>query len=193
MPGLAAIRLAAMFELRSGLTGTARGLRWAWLAFAWLGVGAAHAATFNGFVFEDANYGGGAGRARIASGGVGLPNVIVELYRVDNGNWVATATTSATGAYTLTSGNTSQPMRVRVVNGSVRSSRTGGTTCTTCVPVQTFRTDATSGTAVAVTNRVGGEAPASSDAVVNPGTSNYSTLTAGGRVPQSITTRDPGG
>ncbi|HEU5134644.1 MAG TPA: right-handed parallel beta-helix repeat-containing protein [Steroidobacteraceae bacterium] len=161
------------------------------MAVAVLGCGHAHAATFNGFVFEDANYGGGAGRARIASGGTGVPNAIVELYRVDNGNWVATAITGATGAYTLTSGNTGQPMRVRVVNGSVRSARTGGAACTTCVAVQTFRTDASTGAAVAVTNRVGGEAPASSDAFVNPGTSNYSTLTAGGRVPQSITTADP--
>ena len=48
-------------------------------------------------------------------------------------------------------------MLVRVVNGTVRSARTGGAACTTCVPVQTFRTDASSGTAVAVTNRVGGE------------------------------------
>jgi len=191
MPELAAIRLAAMFEQRSGLTGVARGHRWAWLAFALFG-GAAHAATFNGFVFEDANYGGGAGRARIASGGVGLPNVIVELYRVDNGNFIATATTTATGAYTLSSGNTTQPMRVRVVNGSVRSARANGATCTTCVPVQTYRTDASTGTATGVTNRVGGETPASSDAVVNPGTSNYSTLTNGGRIPQSITTATPG-
>ena len=60
-------------------------------------------------------------------------------------------------------------MYVRVVNGTVRSSRTGGAACTTCVPVQTFRTTATSGTAVAVTDHVGGEAPGSSDAVINPG------------------------
>ena len=180
-----------MFERRSGLTGVGRGLRGAWLAFALSGVGAAHAATFNGTVFEDPNYGGGAGRTRVASAGAGLANVIVELYRVDNGNWVAATTTIAGGTYSLSSGNSSVQMRVRVVNGSVRSARTGGAACTTCVPVQTFRTDAITGSAVGVTNRVGGEAPASSDAVVNPGTSNYSTLTAGGRIPQSITTATP--
>jgi hypothetical protein len=120
-----------------------------------------------------------------------LPNVVVELYRVSDGAFIATATTNATGVYTLSSGATANAMRVRVVNGSVRSARTGGTGCTTCVPVQTFRTDATSGTAVNVTNLVGGESPAVSDAVVNPGTSNYSTLTAGGRAPQSITTATP--
>jgi hypothetical protein len=151
------------------------------------------AATFTGTVFEDANYGGGAGRTRAASGGAVLPNVIVELYRASDGLFIATTTTNASGVYSLTSGATAVAMRVRVVNGSVRSARTGGATCTTCVPVQTFRTDATSGTAVNVTNLVGGESPGVSDAVVNPGSSNYSTLTAGTRVPQSITTATPGG
>jgi hypothetical protein len=151
----------------------------------------APAATFTGTVFEDANYGGGAGRTRVASGGAALPNVVVELYRVSDGAFIATATTNAGGVYTLTSGATAASMRVRVVNGSVRSARTGGAACTTCVPVQTFRTDASSGTAANVTNLVGGESPGVSDAVVNPGTSNYSTLTAGTRVPQSITTATP--
>ena len=70
-------------------------------------------------------------------------------------------TTDASGVYTLTStgGNAALPMYVRVVNGTVRSSRAGGAACTTCVPVQTFRTIATSGAAVAVTDHVGGEAP----------------------------------
>jgi hypothetical protein len=151
----------------------------------------AHGATFTGTVFEDVNYGGGAGRTRVASGGAVLPNVVVELYRVSDGVFVATTTTNAGGVYSLTSGATNAAMRVRVVNGSVRSARTGGAACTTCVPVQTFRTDAGSGAAVDVTNRVGGESPGVSDAVVNPGASNYSTLTAGTRVPQSITTATP--
>ena len=151
------------------------------------------AATFTGTVFEDANYGGGAGRTRAASSGTVLPNVVVELYRLSDGAFIATTTTNASGVYSLTSGLTAAAMRVRVVNGSVRSARTGGAACTTCVPVQTFRTDATSGTAVSVANLVGGESPGVSDAVVNPGASNYSTLTAGTRVPQSITTATPGG
>ena len=87
-------------------------------------------------------------------------------------------------------------MRVRVVNGSVRSARTGGSGCTTCVPVQTYRTEGSGGNTVTpVTNRVGGENPALSDAVTNTTTApfaNYSTLTvAGARVPQSITTITP--
>ena len=156
------------------------------------GSGLVHGATFNGTVFEDTNYGGGAGRDRTASGGAVLANARVELYRVSDGAFIQATTTSATGAYSLTSGATNASMRVRVVNGSVRSSRAGGAACTTCVPVQTFRTDASSGAPVNVTDRVGGEVPGTSDAVVNPGVSNYSTLTAGTRVPQSITTATPG-
>ena len=151
----------------------------------------AHGATFTGTVFEDANYGGGVGRTLVASGGAVLPNVVVELYRVSDGVFIATTTTNASGVYSLSSGATNVAMRVRVVNGSMRSARTGGAACTTCVPVQTFRTDAVTGTAVSVTNRVGGESPGVSDAVVNPGTANYSTLSAGTRVPQSITTATP--
>jgi uncharacterized repeat protein (TIGR01451 family) len=159
------------------------------IAALWLPL--AHGATFTGTVFEDANYGGGAGRTRAASGGTVLPNVVVELYRVSDGAFIATATTNASGVYSLTSGATAVAMRVRVVNGSVRSARTGGAACTTCVPVQTFRTDATSGTALDVTDHVGGESPGVSDAVVNAGAANFSTLTAGTRVPQSIATAAP--
>jgi hypothetical protein len=177
-----------MYEQQNALRGVASRRARAWLAALLLGCGVAQAATFTGTIFEDEDYGGGAGRSLATSGGTGLQGVVVELYRADNGNWVAGATTNASGFYTMSSGNTGAAMRVRVVNGSVRSARVGGGGCTTCVPVQTFRTDASSGTALAVTNRVGGEAPASSDAMVNAGTSNYSTLSTGGRVPQSITT-----
>ena len=155
--------------------------------------GPARAATFTGTVFEDANYGGGAGRSLSASGGTPLAGVTVELYRVSNGNWVATATTNASGVYSLSNGTNNYQVRVRVVNGSVRSARSGGSACTTCVPVQTFRTENTvSGTIVNVTDHVGGETPGISDSVVNPGTSNYSTLAvAGSTTPQSITTATP--
>ena len=133
-----------------------------------LGVsGLVHAATFNGTVFEDANYGGGAGRSLAASGGVGIAGVRVELYNVATGALVASANTGAGGTYSLTSGDTSAQMRVRVVNGSVRSARIGGAGCTTCVPVQTYRTDGSGNGVVPMTNRVGGENPAVSDAISN--------------------------
>ena len=132
-----------------------------------LGTRVAHAATYTGTVFEDVDYGGGAGRSLTTSAGVPLANVTVELYRVSNGNLIDTDTTNASGFYSLTSsgGTAALSMYVRVVNGTVRSSRAGGAACTTCVPVQTFRTIATSGAAVAVTDHVGGEVPGSSDAV----------------------------
>jgi parallel beta-helix repeat protein len=158
------------------------------MLFAMLGGGLAHGATYTGVVFEDINYGGGAGRSLTLSGGVPLANVRVELYRVSNGNFMAATTTNGSGVYTLTStgGNSTQPMYVRVVNGTVRSSRLLPV-CTTCVPVQTFRTTATSGAAVDVTNRVGGEAPGFSDAYAYQGPGGYGSLTAGGRVVQSVT------
>src|SRR3982751_2273882 len=99
-----------MFEQRNLIRGVAQRRSRAWLALLLLACGTAHAATFTGIVFEDVNYGGGAGRTRIASGGTVLPNVTVELYRVDNGNFIATTTTNASGVYSLTSGNTTQPM-----------------------------------------------------------------------------------
>jgi hypothetical protein len=142
-------------------------------------------------VFEDANYGGGAGRSLAASGGVGIAGVTVELYRASNGNFIATTTTDANGFYSLSSGNTTNPVRVRVVSGTVHSARTGGAGCTTCVPVQTFRTEGSGNGIAPVTDRVGGETPASSDAYVYQGSGGFGGLTAGGRVPQSYATLTP--
>ncbi|MGH8186730.1 MAG: hypothetical protein ACREUC_09220, partial [Steroidobacteraceae bacterium] len=111
------------------------------LAFA----GSVGAATITGTVFEDRNYGGGAGRSLAASAGQPLAGVRVELYRESSGAFIDSDTTDAGGAYSLSSGggtNGASDHIVRVVNGTVRSARTNGSTCTTCVPVQTFRTDA---------------------------------------------------
>lgn len=163
------------------------------LAGALLIAGPLQAATITGTVFEDVNYGGGAGRSLAASSGVRLANVRVELYRVSSGTYVAAATTGINGFYSLTTtGSSTQQAAqhyVRVVNGTVRSSR--GTTCATCVPVQTFRTDATTGTAIAVTNNVGGQNPALSDAASNTTSAAFSTLTTATQVPQSVTVVDP--
>ncbi len=54
----------------------------------------------------------------------------------------------------------------RVVNNTVRSSRGGGSGCTTCLPVQTFRKDYLLSTLTEVTDEVGGANPAATD----PGT-----------------------
>jgi hypothetical protein len=110
------------------------------------------AGRISGVVFEDANYGGGAGRNMAASAGVGRPNVDVELYGA-SGVYVSGTDTDVNGNYSFT-GLSAGTYYVRVVTDSVRSSRTGWST--TCRPVITYRTDASSGTAVAVTDHVGG-------------------------------------
>ncbi|HEY7642508.1 MAG TPA: right-handed parallel beta-helix repeat-containing protein [Steroidobacteraceae bacterium] len=163
--------------------------RAAFIGLALACAGQVGAATVSGTVFEDRNYGGGAGRSLASSGGQPLAGVRVELYRQSNGNFIDFDTTDTNGQYSISSGNNSNVVIVRVVNGSVRSARTGGSTCTTCVPVQTFRTDASGGSATAVTNKVGGENPALSDAAQSTG--SFSNLNTAAQAAQSITTVAP--
>ena len=155
-------------------------------------VAPAFAATISGTVFEDVNYGGGAGRSLAASSGVVRANVRVELYR-QSGAFVAATTTNASGAFTLTTTGTAANQRaahfVRVVTGSVRSSRLP--LCTTCAPVQTYRTDASTGAPVAVTNRVGGETPALSDAPSNLTSATYDSLDSASQDVHSVAPVDP--
>src|SRR5262245_52527368 len=87
------------------------------------------AATISGTVFEDANYGGGAGRSLAASGGVGIDNARVEIYN-SSGTLLTTIMTSANGQWSYTYGNSAE-RRIRVVNGTVHSERTGGPGCAT--------------------------------------------------------------
>ena len=163
-------------------------LVWAALAFA----GQVGAATITGTVFEDRNYGGGPGRSLLTSAGQPLANVRVELYRQSTGAFIDSDTTNASGQYSLDSGNTANGATVhivRVVNGTIRSARTAG--CTTCVGVQTYRTDAATGAPQPVTNRVGGETPNLSDAASNTSNANFSTLNTLSQAAQSITLVDP--
>lgn len=136
-----------------------------------------------GRVYEDVNYGGGSGRSYAASGGVTVPNARVELYN-SSGNFVSFTTTDASGNYgfgSISNGN----YTVRVVNNSVASTRAGACAAGTCLPVQTWRTDASSGAATAVTDRVGGENPSLVDA--GNGSTTLAALTTGSTTPQSIT------
>jgi uncharacterized repeat protein (TIGR01451 family) len=136
----------------------------------------------SGKIFEDVNYGGGAGRSFSASSGVGRPNARVELYDA-SGNFVTFTTTDASGNYTLT-GAAGQTYTVRVVDSSVTSSRPGAVS--TLIGVQTFRTSGLTGTTgTADTNRVGGEDPTKIDA--GNGSTTLAALTAGTATPQSIT------
>ncbi len=136
----------------------------------------------SGTVFEDVNYGGGAGRSLATSSGVGRPNVRVELYD-SAGNFLTSTLTDANGNYVLTGapGNT---YTVRVVNSTVTSSRAGATA--TLIGVQTFRTSGLTGTTgTADTNRVGGEDPTRIDA--GNGSTTLAALTTGTNTAQSIT------
>ena len=141
-----------------------------------------NALNISGTVFEDVNYGGGAGRDKSASGSVVRSNARVELFD-NSGNYVAFATTNGSGAYSF-SGLTAGTYTVRVVNNSVTSSRTGYVAG--LLPVQTHRTDASSGSAVSVTDHVGGEVPVKADA--GNGSTTLAALTTASTAPQSITT-----
>ncbi len=114
-----------------------------------------------GFVFEDVDYGGGPGRNLTASSGVPIPNTTVEMYN-SGGTLIQSTTTDATGRYVF-AGMANGLYNVRVVNESVRSTRGGGTGCTDCIPVQTFRKNYLLSTLTDVTNEVGGANPSGSD------------------------------
>src|SRR5262245_47965626 len=142
---------------------------------------AATAGTISGTVFEDVNYGGGAGRSLAASGGVGVAGVRVELY---TGNTLTLNTTTAAGG-TFSFTRNAGTYTIRVASRTLATTRTGGCAAGTCLPVQTYRTNASSGTAVAVTDHVGGETPTLIDAGNGGTLSSLSTATTAA---QSITT-----
>jgi hypothetical protein len=115
----------------------------------------------SGTVFEDANYGGGAGRSLSASAGSGTGSSQVELYD-SAGNYLRSTSTAGDGSYSFTALSPGSYF-VRVVSSSVRSNRSGSSASLVGVP--TYRSNAGSGTALAVTDWVGGTDPA----LVDPG------------------------
>ncbi|MFZ1387791.1 MAG: CshA/CshB family fibrillar adhesin-related protein [Thiolinea sp.] len=123
----------------------------------------------SGVVFEDVNYGGGAGRSQATSSGVGVSGAKVELYN-SAGALVTTATTAADGSYNFNAA-AAGTYYVRVVSDTVNSTRTGSTGAE--LAVQTYRTDATT----AVTNEIGGRTPSLADSTVNSGTDTLNTST----------------
>ncbi len=133
-----------------------------------------------GTVFEDVNYGGGAGRPANAAGAVGRTGATVEFYNSANAYVGATTTgTNGTYSYNLPAAGT---YTVRVVNSTVTSSRTGYVN--TLVPVQTYN---------GTTTAVGGANPAFTDAATNSGNQSLTALTAGTTTPQSIASVTAGG
>jgi uncharacterized repeat protein (TIGR01451 family) len=141
------------------------------------------APVLSGTVFEDVNYGGGAGRTLAASGGVARPGARVELYG-SSGAYLGADTTDAAGGYSF-DGWTPGNYTLRAVNATVLSSRSGA--AAGLLPVQTFRTDASSGAVVADGNRVGGETPGLADAAANTTSATLASLTTGVATPQSVT------
>ena len=137
----------------------------------------------SGRVYEDYNYGGGAGRAYNATQGMSLrPSVRVELYSAAGGNVLSSQLTDASGAYSF-AGLVAGSYKVRVVNGFVTSSRGGGcaqavsiiTSPASCaqLPVQTYINGA---------SQVGGANPALADPALST-----TTLPAGAQSVVSVT------
>jgi trimeric autotransporter adhesin len=121
------------------------------------------AANIMGTVFEDVNYGGGAGRPLSTTATSPRSAARVELYD-GSGTFKAFTTTDSNGVYkfgytNVSGGIVSGNYTVRVVNSSVTSSRSGSTSA--LVPVQTFRTNGLNSSNIGIPdpNRVGGEAP----------------------------------
>ncbi|MDO6473730.1 S-layer family protein [Maribacter sp. 1_MG-2023] len=115
----------------------------------------------SGNVFEDINYPGGAGRNQVASSGVGIEDVILELYD-NSGSLYDTQSTDASGNYNF-GGMPDGTYSVRVINSSVESTRGGGATCSSCYGVQTFRTSYNGTSINEVFNEIGGANPDQED------------------------------
>lgn len=151
----------------------------------------ANAQSISGTVFEDLNYGGGAGRSMAIANAIAAGSAVplkaaatVELYDAASGTYITTAATSTAagtlGQYTFSGLTSGTRYIVRVVNNSVRSTRTGATT--TLLPVQTFVVrDGTDDV-----NRVGGEQPSAVDAAANT-TNAITSLVAQSQAPVTVT------
>jgi trimeric autotransporter adhesin len=139
----------------------------------------------SGNVFEDINYGGGAGRSKTAASGAGVDGARVELYD-SSGKFIRSTLTTGGGNYTFP-GVPVGDFYIRTVNSTVTSTRSS--TNSGLLPVQTFVTDAgvTANTVSPVVNKVGGEVPSQVDAgnggsgaIFDPVTGRFTT--AGGSV-----------
>jgi trimeric autotransporter adhesin len=147
--------------------------------------------SISGVVFEDPNYGGGAGRPLNTPTTSPRSGARVELYNAVTRAFQAFTLTDSNGAYKFDSTNVTGGIvvgdyQVRVVNNTVTSSRAGY--ITTLMPVQTFRTDATTGTVSNVIDRVGGENPTEIDALANTTSATLASLDTPTAEVQSITT-----
>lgn len=116
----------------------------------------------SGFVFEDVNYPGGVGRNRATSSGVGIPGARVELWNNATGLLEDFDITDANGEYFI-GGMANGDYQLRVVNNTVNSTRGGGSTCASCLPIQTYRTNFLASSLSPITNEIGGVNPSGQD------------------------------
>ncbi|MEO1021089.1 MAG: SdrD B-like domain-containing protein [Bacteroidota bacterium] len=128
-----------------------------------------------GIVFEDLNYGGGDGRTLTESSGEPISGVRVELYDA-SGAFISATTTDASGEY-LFSNLSDATYQVRVVSGTVTSSRTGGNNGE--LGVQVFRTEAPTGETVNIRNEIGGSEPDEEDPGSNTTSQTLAALSSG--------------
>ncbi|AMJ64098.1 hypothetical protein AXW84_00620 [Hymenobacter sp. PAMC 26628] len=142
--------------------------------------------TVGGTVFDDVNYGGGAGRtlaaantsavnAGLANNAIGRGGATVELY-TSTGDFLATTTSAADGSYSF-AGVVAATYTVRTVDATVTSARNTGNVAG-LVGVQTYvYNDA---------NRVGGEVPTLADAAAHGTNQALADLTTPTTTAQSI-------
>ncbi len=130
----------------------------------------------SGTVFEDINYPGGAGRNQSTAAGIGVENATVELYTA-LGVLQRTTTTDSNGDYSF-GGMADGSYFVRVVNQTVRSSRGGGSGCSNCYAVQTFRTSYNGSSLSSVTDEVGGADPSATADAAAGTTVNAQTISS---------------
>ena len=137
--------------------------------------------TISGKVFDDVNYGGGAGRdyatadssavsSGFTAGAIGRSGATVELYDA-SGNFIVATTTDSNGNYSFNV-NTGVNYSVRVVNSTVSSVRGGAG----LIGVQTYQASANGTSTTAITNYVGGDTPSEVDAAANNGSQTLSFL-----------------
>lgn len=154
--------------------------------------GVVPAATITGTIFEDVNYGGGAGRDYTAANSAyGAANVgtqsTVELWASDGNNCTggsplqAVTSNPTNGSYSFNTVNDTL-FCVRVVNNTVQSNRTGWNS--SLVPVQTYRSAATD-----PTKAVGGQSPRDADSAAGV----YDAITGDGSATQSFSIIDVSG
>ena len=111
-----------------------------------------------GSVFEDIQYGGGLGRNMSNANGTGISGVILELYD-DNGDFVRRVNTNVNGDYSF-GGMADGDYFVKAVNTTVKSTRGNGLNCSTCLPIQTFRSYGDVSNNIEVLDEIGGANPA---------------------------------